>query len=435
MKIGATDRSRMRLQTRRRPELEPLEGRALLTGSGLTSISFTASLPPDLITNQPRPISLPQFDPALGALVEATLTVAGRIDTTVDITSTGPTAENVTATTTGGFAFSGPGFGTIQVGPEIRSETRTVPPGGTLAFDVVVGPLPETISLATSQLAAYTGTGTVGFSFDPRATTSTTGSGNITTSTITNALASIGITYHYRQLSECFAVTVNVAGAHAQPTPITLTIGVALDPAQATNPANYVLFSLGDDNRPGTADDIPIAIRSIRYDTTNGTVTILPTRHLHPRATFELDVNRAIAGPNNTLRNPDGTCGDLSVRINRGESLTVVDADGDVARLSVSHGGYLTAVRSPGQGLGTVTVRKAVPGRRNPYRPLNPIFDTLVGAVKRGPRGDGIVPIDLLVGGDQVWLALPPSIPVRDQVNPPGGPPPVLSVPSRRGLA
>lgn len=66
-------------------------------------------------------------------------------------------------------------------------------------------------------------------------------------------------------------------GVHAQPRTIVLDVKGDLDPAQASNPANYKIVALGHDQRLGTADDYQVPIGSAVYDPTRGTITINPS--------------------------------------------------------------------------------------------------------------------------------------------------------------
>ncbi|MFO0907812.1 MAG: SdrD B-like domain-containing protein [Isosphaeraceae bacterium] len=70
-------------------------------------------------------------------------------------------------------------------------------------------------------------------------------------------------------------------GIHWEPTCIVLNVKGKLDPAAATDPANYTLVALGHDEKLGTCDDRLIPIQSIRYDQESGKVVIVPSVHLN----------------------------------------------------------------------------------------------------------------------------------------------------------
>ena len=79
-------------------------------------------------------------------------------------------------------------------------------------------------------------------------------------------------------------------GVHLQPTRLVLTFDEALDPAGATNLANFRLVGPGRDGRLGTRDDRVIRLIGASYDPTTRSVTLRPFERLPFRDRFRLTV-------------------------------------------------------------------------------------------------------------------------------------------------
>ncbi|MDR3633748.1 MAG: Calx-beta domain-containing protein [Isosphaeraceae bacterium] len=72
---------------------------------------------------------------------------------------------------------------------------------------------------------------------------------------------------------------------------VTIFVSGALDPSTAKNLANYRLASAGRDGVAGTADDVPIALKSVVYNAATGRITLTVRGRLALRATSELAVS------------------------------------------------------------------------------------------------------------------------------------------------
>ncbi|MDG3004921.1 Ig-like domain repeat protein [Paludisphaera mucosa] len=70
-------------------------------------------------------------------------------------------------------------------------------------------------------------------------------------------------------------------GFHNQPTSLVLRFNEDLDPAAASNAANYQILGPGRDGRLGTRDDRPIPLRDAVYDAATRSVTLRPTERLY----------------------------------------------------------------------------------------------------------------------------------------------------------
>lgn len=106
-----------------------------------------------------------------------------------------------------------------------------------------------------------------------------------------------------RELSPPVVVSVRRSGVHRQPTHVTLTFSEPLDPASATNRANYALVRVGPNGRTG-AQSRPIRVDSVVYDAATRTVTITPGQRLGLNDFYRLTVRGKGAG---AVASADGT--------------------------------------------------------------------------------------------------------------------------------
>ncbi|HEX8204045.1 MAG TPA: Calx-beta domain-containing protein, partial [Isosphaeraceae bacterium] len=182
---------------------------------------------------------------------------------------------------------------------------------------------------------------------------------------------------------------VRLLGTGRTITGIELTFSEALDPARASNPANYTLLALGRDGVPGTRDDRAVAVRGVAYNAATGIVTIVPDRPLNGRQFYRLAVNAAAPGG---LADPAGNRLDrgvgFSVSFARAPQLRYPDRNGDRVTLALRGGGLLELTRfADGEGR-DLRVLGARPRR-----------SVLSGAVQRRRRtGDGRTTLESITG-------------------------------------
>lgn len=95
-------------------------------------------------------------------------------------------------------------------------------------------------------------------------------------------------------------------GVHHQPTRIVVSFNGALDPATASNPANYQL-SMFAPHRPGVL--IPLSLKEVIYDPFTQTVTLFPTRLLNVHYRYQLVISGVedICGNPIVGNSPDGS--------------------------------------------------------------------------------------------------------------------------------
>lgn len=67
-------------------------------------------------------------------------------------------------------------------------------------------------------------------------------------------------------------------GLHAIPTRFTIIFNEALNPARASNRQNYLVIAEGPDLALGTADDVPVRLRSVSYQPGSQSVTLTTAR-------------------------------------------------------------------------------------------------------------------------------------------------------------
>jgi hypothetical protein len=212
-------------------------------------------------------------------------------------------------------------------------------------------------------------------------------------------------------ITHCVDVTPRTFGIHAQPTTIALAFSDALDPVQATNPANYHLLSPGRDGRFGSRDDRAVPIRSITYDPATQTVTLTPAARLQLGHFFQLTVNgtNGVVGPNGGLMNLNGQCANnFQTTFGRGNHFVFSDNDGDQIGLALRNGGLMEVYRNQDRSIRRIALYDALPYRNR----LNANRSLLRGYVKRGPRGDGLAQIPEIIGANQVrnQLTNPPFV-------------------------
>lgn len=104
--------------------------------------------------------------------------------------------------------------------------------------------------------------------------------------------------------------SVKRLGIHHQPTKFVLTFSAPLDPATATNIANYQLLIAF---RDGKFSKHPLQFKSAIYDPTNNTVTLLPAGHLNIHFHYQLTVSG--------LKDP---CGDPFVAGANGKYVSII---------------------------------------------------------------------------------------------------------------
>jgi hypothetical protein len=105
--------------------------------------------------------------------------------------------------------------------------------------------------------------------------------------------------------------SVRRLGVHHQPTRIVVQFSEPLDPATASNVANYQLVTLIHGGRRVSA---PFAFRSAVYDPTTNSVTLEPTRQLALRRAYQLTVNGT---------EPDGVRSSSGILLNGGSNSVV----------------------------------------------------------------------------------------------------------------
>jgi hypothetical protein len=299
---------------------------------------------------------------------------------TITVTRTGGTSgiAQVNFTTGGGTATAGADYtatsGVLVFADGEASKTITVP----IATDALV----EGNETFIITLSNPTGGATLGT--PATATATILDSGDTTGPTITD-LRAIG-------------VRGTVAG-------FVLSFGEDLVPLRAQDATNYVVTTPGRDGFFGNADDRRVALRSVVYDTTARTVTLMTARRIPLGQFVRLVVNATppqgvadLAG-NALDGDANGTPGDAyDVTFARGSSLRYGDGDGDLVSLALQRGGVLELIRGANGEAQQVRVVGARSGRSR-----------LTGRVR--PRaGDGRTTIGSLRGtsGVDVRLTDPP---------------------------
>ncbi len=169
---------------------------------------------------------------------------------------------------------------------------------------------------------------------------------------------------------------------------VTITFSEPLDPARATNPANFALY--GPTKAGGLA---PVAILPPTYDASTNTVTITAAQPLALNTNYRLVVNGSstsgVADIYDNLLQGSGSNGtDFGAYFARGTALRYTDHDGDHVSLNLKGAGYLDLYRlDNGEGQ-TLTVVGGGRGR-----------SVLSGSVRKGAAGsDGVTTFAQILG-------------------------------------
>ncbi len=176
--------------------------------------------------------------------------------------------------------------------------------GGSVAFTIDGGapttvPLQlvggeEVATLTTSNLAAGPHTVTASFAGDPAFASSTSTVVNVLVAvpspTPTPVITPTGPAPGTRPAATPdgpLVMGLQRFGYHSQPTILVLTFNEGLDPATATDAANYKIVPIGPHGKFGRA----IAINRVAYNAAARTVTLHPSRRLNVHDRFELIVD------------------------------------------------------------------------------------------------------------------------------------------------
>ncbi len=236
---------------------------------------------------------------------------ASSASSSVDVTINTPSPTQApTITTLGapqGAAVAGqPLSFTAIVSPEDPSVDPSSLAGGSVVFAIDGGapitvPLQsvggqEVAMLTTSSLAAGPHTVTASFAGDPDLASSTSSGATVIVAAPgpTPSSAPTATTSNPVQVNGPAATTdgplvmsLQRFGYHSQPTVLVLTFNEGLDPATASNAANYRIVRLGPHAKSGYA----IAIDRIAYDPAARTVSLHTLRRLNVHDRFELIVD------------------------------------------------------------------------------------------------------------------------------------------------
>ncbi|WP_406694763.1 choice-of-anchor E domain-containing protein [Singulisphaera sp. Ch08] len=178
----------------------------------LTPTTSTQALSfPATPTNFTRSATISQFDPSLGTLTSVDVTFSGKLASQIKVESRDGTPMTVIGHAEGTLVTQAPGIADLTLRP---TSTVTFPAaaydglsdfGGTSGkdFGEVSANESKTVTLTTpSDLAAYTGTGTVPFSVGAASSSAAAGPGNLLTEISSTGEATVDVVYHYLPQSD-----------------------------------------------------------------------------------------------------------------------------------------------------------------------------------------------------------------------------------------
>ena len=184
---------------------------------------------------------------------------------------------------------------------------------------------------------------------------------------------------------------VQTQGSGRLVTGVTLVFNEALDPARASNPANYTL--LAPNKRGGGTS--PVAFQTT-YNATDHSVTLTASRALPLNTFFTVVVNGSpFSGVADIYDNPirgtfAGNGQNFVATFARGSSLRYTDHDGDLVSLNLSNGGLLDLYRSA-NGEGQILRVLGAGSRRS----------VLTGNVRKGGfNSDGVTTFESIIGAN-----------------------------------
>jgi hypothetical protein len=206
---GVADRCR----TRRRlaPEVRPLEGRQLLSGSGISAtMTQTATFPylessPNVATS-----AFLYFSPTIGTLTEVDVVASGSYTSQFHAENVGPTSSTIVGTTSAHLSINVP-TGSIPVTIPALTDSFTASPfdrklddsgtsGKAFAPQTSSSAPQTTVCTSPAELAAFNGNFRIPISVSGHATgsaTSSNGNGDLSAGFSTQTSVTLTIIYHY----------------------------------------------------------------------------------------------------------------------------------------------------------------------------------------------------------------------------------------------
>jgi len=178
------------------------------TRAQVTSVTYTGEIPLQK-TNWSDSVSIPLFDPSLGELEQVCFTLKGTIVSDFHLESLDAAPATLTATASGNIILTRPDASqivgvlpTLNVVEDVDAFDGVFNFGGTSGFtledamatatDTFISPLP------VSDLALFTGVGMIVLPVSVKATSGTTGAGNLASLIRTKADAKVTVEYKYR---------------------------------------------------------------------------------------------------------------------------------------------------------------------------------------------------------------------------------------------
>jgi len=170
-----------------------------------TSKTETVSVPATA-TNFSKEVTVPQFDSALGTLTSVDITFNGTLTSQLKVESRDQTPTTINGQVSGTLNVEGPGVAELKITPNsalsfpASAYDGVLDYGGTSGKDFGAVPADgtKTVTLTTdSDLAAYTGTGTVPFTISATSSSNASGPGNLSSEISSTGEGSINVIYHY----------------------------------------------------------------------------------------------------------------------------------------------------------------------------------------------------------------------------------------------
>ena len=228
----------------------------------------------------------------LAAMGQGTVTVQVRSlsDAAMTATATATVSAGAVAVSTSTQLLATPNPATLGLPVTFTAIVTTAGGGiasGTVTFTIDGTPLPPVALAASNGQARATLTIAAPGVGNHTITASYLGGPGFVASVSSPVVLAVGVT---PVASGPIITSVRRFGVHMHPTRLVLRFDQDLDPAGATNLANYRLIGPGRDGRLGTRDDRVIRLRKATYDPVTRSVKLRPKLRLPLRDRFRLMV-------------------------------------------------------------------------------------------------------------------------------------------------
>jgi hypothetical protein len=204
------------------PSLIVAGAMALSTAASAATVVYNSNVITPKTTDYSDALSIPKFDPALGALQSIKVTLFGNLEGFVRFESLDASATTVTTNLTATLTLTRPDNTTIVVTIPAFSETRNVAaydgvtdfagPSGFTSPDIIASSSNFVTLTSATDLALFTGPGVLNGPLLAAGVSSATGAGNLITQFHTEAGGYASVEYTYAAVPEAATWALMLSG-------------------------------------------------------------------------------------------------------------------------------------------------------------------------------------------------------------------------------